>query len=79
MAARCGEGERHAQPRLGARLREIARDGASAFYTGAVAESLVKRLNALGGLHTLEDFADGEAGANYADTDPHQLSRLRCL
>ena len=59
------EGERHAQPRLGARLREIARDGASAFYTGAVAGSLVKRLNALGGLHTLEDFADGEAGANY--------------
>jgi gamma-glutamyltranspeptidase/glutathione hydrolase len=58
-------GERHAQPKLGQRLREIARDGAAAFYTGAVAESLVKRLNALGGLHTLEDFAAGATVGDY--------------
>jgi gamma-glutamyltranspeptidase/glutathione hydrolase len=58
-------GERHAQPELGQRLREIARDGAAAFYTGGVAESIVKRLNALGGLHTVEDFAAGLSGADY--------------
>lgn len=59
------EGERHAQPKLGQRLREIAKDGAAAFYAGAVAESLVKRLNALGGLHTLDDFAAGLDVAGY--------------
>ena len=58
-------GERHAQPKIGARLREIAKDGAAAFYTGAVAESLVKRLNALGGLHTMDDFAAGMTVADY--------------
>jgi len=58
-------GETWAQPKLGARLREIARDGARAFYLGATAESLVRRLNALGGLHTLEDFADGMDAAEF--------------
>lgn len=58
-------GERHAQPKLGARLREIAKDGAAAFYTGKTAESLVKRLNALGGLHTVDDFAAGMEVADY--------------
>jgi gamma-glutamyltranspeptidase/glutathione hydrolase len=62
-----GAGERHAQPKLGARLREIAKNGARAFYTGAVAESLVARLNALGGLHTLDDFAAGMDSAIYVD------------
>lgn len=59
------EGERHAQPLLGQRLREIARDGAAAFYLGRTAESLVRFLNGLGGLHTLEDFADAADGADY--------------
>jgi gamma-glutamyltranspeptidase/glutathione hydrolase len=58
-------GARHAQPKLGARLREIARDGAKAFYLGATAQSLVGRLNSLGGLHTLDDFAAGLDGADY--------------
>lgn len=58
-------GERHAQPKLGQRLREIAKHGAAAFYEGAVAEALVKRLSALGGLHTLEDFANGARAAEY--------------
>ncbi|HWL68467.1 MAG TPA: gamma-glutamyltransferase family protein [Geminicoccus sp.] len=58
-------GETHAQPKLGARLREIAQHGARAFYTGAVAESMVARLRALGGLHTLDDFAAGMDSAIY--------------
>ena len=60
-------GERHAQPLLGARLREIARDGAAAFYTGRTADSLVAYLHGLGGLHTLEDFAAGATSAIYVD------------
>ena len=41
-------------------LRRIAKDGASAFYTGEVAEDMVTSLNAAGGLHTLEDFANAQ-------------------
>lgn len=58
-------GERHTQPLLGQRLREIASDGAAAFYLGPTAESLVRFLNGLGGLHTLDDFAAGLDGADY--------------
>ncbi|SEG81863.1 gamma-glutamyltransferase family protein [Bosea lathyri] len=60
------QGERHHQPLLGQRLREIGRDGAAAFYTGKTAQSLVAYLNGLGGLHTLEDFAEAQDGADYA-------------
>jgi gamma-glutamyltranspeptidase/glutathione hydrolase len=60
------QGERHRQPLLGQRLREIGRDGAAAFYTGATARSLVSFLNGLGGLHTMADFAEAEDGADYA-------------
>ena len=38
-------------------LRRIARDGRAAFYEGEVAEDMVASLRALGGIHTLEDFA----------------------
>ncbi|SEH26943.1 gamma-glutamyltranspeptidase / glutathione hydrolase [Methylobacterium sp. 275MFSha3.1] len=44
-------------PKLAATLRAIAEAGARAFYEGPVAEDMVSRLNALGGLHTLDDFA----------------------
>jgi gamma-glutamyltranspeptidase/glutathione hydrolase len=58
-------GDRHAQPLLGQRLRDIAKSGASAFYEGATGASLVKYLNGLGGLHTLEDFAEAKDAAFY--------------
>ena len=38
-------------------FRRIARDGAQGFYEGEVAEDMVASLNALGGVHRLEDFA----------------------
>ena len=38
-------------------LERIALDGRDAFYTGEVAEDMVASLNALGGTHTMDDFA----------------------
>lgn len=60
-------GDRHRQPLLGARLRDIAAHGADAFYTGAVADSMVRFLKAKGGLHTAEDFAAGRDVAQWVD------------
>ena len=51
-------GEVHRQPELAATLRGIAAQGRDGFYTGAVAEDIVSYLRGLGGLHTLDDFAD---------------------
>ena len=50
-------GDRHAQPALSQTLRAIAARGRSAFYEGPVAEDMVDTLKALGGFHSLEDFA----------------------
>ena len=58
-----GVGATHRQPALAETLRTIARDGRAGFYTGRVAEDIVAKLNALGGLHTLDDFA--AAGGDY--------------
>ena len=47
-------------------LRRIAKDGASAFYTGEIAEDMVNTLRAASGLHTLDDFA----AASCEETQP---------
>lgn len=39
-------------------LQRIARHGRAAFYEGEVAKDMVASLNALGGAHTLDDFAE---------------------
>lgn len=46
-------------------LRRIAAQGRTGFYEGEVAEDMVASLRALGGVHTLEDFA--ATGCRYTD------------
>ncbi|MBM3597927.1 MAG: gamma-glutamyltransferase [Alphaproteobacteria bacterium] len=50
-------GDIHRNPQLAATLKSIAKQGRDAFYTGAVAQDMVKTLNRMGALHTMEDFA----------------------
>jgi gamma-glutamyltranspeptidase/glutathione hydrolase len=52
-----GVGDTFRAPGQAEVLRRIARDGRAAFYEGEVAEDMVASLRALGGTHTLEDFA----------------------
>src|SRR5262249_30106975 len=51
------EGEVWRFPALAKTLKAIAKQGRDGFYTGEVAADMVAELNALGGLHTLDDFA----------------------
>ncbi len=53
-------GARMRLPKLAATLRLVAEQGPSGFYEGAVANDIVTKLRALGGLHTLEDFATAQ-------------------
>ena len=66
------------QPELAQTLRVIAKEGPKGFYTGAVAEDMVQTLRGIGGLHTLEDFANHQTevtapiGTTYKDHDVWQ-------
>lgn len=66
-------------PALARTLKAIARDGRDAFYAGAVAEDIVGELRALGGLHTLKDFAGQRASyvmpisVPYGDAELNEL------
>jgi gamma-glutamyltranspeptidase / glutathione hydrolase len=51
-------GDLFVNPALGNSLRQIAAHGRDAYYNGAMTETMVKFLNAHGGMHTLEDFRD---------------------
>ncbi|MEL6622984.1 MAG: gamma-glutamyltransferase family protein [Pseudomonadota bacterium] len=44
-------------PALADTLDAIARDGRDGFYAGTVGQDIVSELNALGGVHTIDDFA----------------------
>jgi gamma-glutamyltranspeptidase/glutathione hydrolase len=50
-------GQLFRQPRQAEVLRRIAAEGRAGFYEGEVAEDMVASLRAIGGVHTLEDFA----------------------
>ena len=60
-------GDRFVQPELGKTLRAIGKDGARAFYTGAIAADMVRALREAGGSHTEEDFAAGQGVADFVD------------
>lgn len=51
-------GQMFSAPKQADVLRRIAMDGREGFYEGEVAEDMVASLNALGGVHTLDDFAN---------------------
>jgi gamma-glutamyltranspeptidase/glutathione hydrolase len=51
-----GLGDTLKLPALAETLKRIARHGRAGFYEGPVARDIVAKLNALGGLHDLEDF-----------------------
>jgi gamma-glutamyltranspeptidase / glutathione hydrolase len=76
-APRVGEVVRF--PALAATLKRIAKEGRAGFYAGAAAQDMVRTLQELGGLHTLEDFA-GQAASyvepistRYHDIDLYEL------
>ena len=50
-------GDRHRQPQLAETMRLIAEQGRDAFYCGEIAQRTVAFLQALGGVHTMADFA----------------------
>ena len=51
-------GERFRAPGQADVLRRVALDGRAGFYEGEVAQDMVNSLNAAGGCHTLDDFAN---------------------
>jgi gamma-glutamyltranspeptidase / glutathione hydrolase len=53
-------GDIHRQPALAQALRSIAQHGPAAFYEGWIARDMVDALQAAGGSHKLEDFAEFE-------------------
>ncbi|MEM9062091.1 MAG: gamma-glutamyltransferase [Pseudomonadota bacterium] len=48
----------HRQPELARTMQAVADGGREAFYTGEIARDMVDYLRGLGGLHTVEDFAN---------------------
>lgn len=66
-------------PELADTLHNIAENGRDAFYVGTLAEDMVNTLQALGGLHTLDDFSDQKSEyvspikAHYGGLDIYEL------
>ena len=50
-------GEIHYQPELADTLESIAENGRKEKYEGIIAQNMVQKLNSIGGIHTLDDFA----------------------
>jgi len=74
-----GFGDVFKNPDLARTLRTIAEEGTDAFYTGRIAEEIVRYSDDVGGLFALEDFADHESAwvepvsTNYRGYDVWEL------
>jgi gamma-glutamyltranspeptidase/glutathione hydrolase len=72
-------GKIFSMPQLAQTLRIVAGEGAESFYEGDLAKSMVASLNAAGGCHRLDDFADWRPSrvepltVRYRDVDVHQI------
>ena len=53
-------------------LRRVAKDGRDAFYSGEIAEDMVNALRAMGGSHTLDDFAKTRCDAVQPISGPYK-------
>ncbi len=53
-------GELHFQPKLANTLKKIADNGRDGFYKGSVARDIIKKINSVGGRHTIEDLESAE-------------------
>lgn len=84
------QGQMFAAPQQAEVLRRVARDGRDAFYAGEIAEDMVATLNAAGGVHTLDDFANtrctettpvqsGYKGATLYEHAPNGQGATACL
>ena len=68
-------GTRHNSPELGRTLRAIAKGGATAFYTGEIAEDMIQTIQSKGSLLSLEDLAGYDViDATPIMTDYHGLT-----
>ena len=65
-------GDTFALPDQAEVLRRVAREGRDAFYSGEIAEDMVAALSALGGNHTIDDFATTEATWTTPITGPYR-------
>jgi gamma-glutamyltranspeptidase / glutathione hydrolase len=72
-------GEIFRNPRMAATLKRIASEGADYFYQGEVAEKIVRCSEKLGGLFTLQDFAEHRSDwvepitTNYRGYDVYEM------
>ncbi len=53
-------------------LRRVAKDGRDTFYTGEVAEDMIAALQAMGGLHTADDFANARCDVTTPVAGPYK-------
>ena len=73
-----GFGEIHQNINLANTIKSISKNGIKDFYSGYIAKDIVNSLNEIGGLHTMDDFAEQDTvfsdslNKTYRDISLHQ-------